>query len=257
MIAMSRRLVVVPFDLVQPLLEPRIVQQSKLLPSEVLKQPLVPATKIALYASALNRQLGLKHPEGAGDPGQSIADQNSTVVYGDSSFLSPESQEPRREVMTHDVVAKETESGQESRLESQAESVPETSRQSQLTSSPLIETPTGTLPKLRPRRGVTTPRIAAQQRLRTKLGTLITKDNQILGQDGSLLEGSDATKLIDYATNPDYYLRAPRQHRTFLSLLKQINVDDTLIKNLKAKKIFAGEKKVRAKRLKWDNLEYD
>lgn len=94
----SRRLVVVPYEMVRTLLEPTIEQTAVLKPTQILRQPLVPATKVALYASALNRQLGIKYPDVAGEASVSIQEQNNSPPPSPTPPTPPAPEPPARRV---------------------------------------------------------------------------------------------------------------------------------------------------------------
>lgn len=224
----SRRLVVVPFELVRPLLEPTIEETPLLKPKQILRQQLVPKTKVALYSSALNRQLGIKFPDTAGEVSVPIEQQNQT---GD----------------TQTTINTE---------ESRTATINESPRQPS-PEPPLESTPVNTRRRPPPRKGLS-PRAILQRRLREQLNQFVTTENRVNDLNGEVIAGSDATKLIDYVTDPDTSRRAPRGIKAFITLIRALDIGQTLIINPTARKAFLKKNRpAAAARIDWDDLGYD
>lgn len=223
----SRRLVVVPFEMVRPLLEPEVQQSSVLKPTEILRQSLLPATKAALYASALNRQLGIKYPDVAGEVAVPIEEQNKT------RDVSPSINSPLASINDYTP---------------RSESPPGI--------DPSFQTPVQTInpPRRQVSREAPSPRTILQRRLRYYLREFITKENKVLTLRGDVIAGSDATKFIDYVTNSNFTRRAPRGSVSFVGLLREIEIPETIIANEEALKIF--KKPLVGVQLNWDDLGY-
>lgn len=73
----ARRLVVLPFELVRDILEPKVNAETPLVPEQILQAPAPAELKSNLYSSALNKQLNLKYPENLGDVPQPLEAQTA------------------------------------------------------------------------------------------------------------------------------------------------------------------------------------